>query len=182
MGAALQAIAYCLMCFGGPYPLFVIAFAINGLGLGLQDAQANTVLARLPNADIKVSLAHAVYGLGATVAPLVSTQFVIRVSRFYLYYTTSIGIAAGTCILLLLVFRGRTEDEVCGVRPREADYEQRVAQGKEGERGSAGKMGRLLKIPAVHYMAFYLLIYVGSQLMTLMIGWCGDWYRRLDRK
>lgn len=170
------------MCFGGPFPLFVVAFAINGLGLGLQDAQANTVLARLPNADIKLSVAHAVYGLGATIAPLVSTQFVIHVKRFYLYYATSIGIAAGTCIMLLLVFRGRTEDEVCGVRPREADYEQRVAQGKEGDRGSAGKMGRLLRIPAVHYMAFYLLIYVGKLKKPLTTGRCRNRYRRLDRE
>lgn len=159
------------MCFGGPFPLFVVAFAINGWGLGIQDAQANTLLSRLPNAAVKMSIAHAVYGLGATVAPLVSTQFVIHVSRFYLYYVISVALAAFTSTLLLVVFRGRQEDEIVGVKPRDADYEERLQQGKEGERGSAGKLGRLLRIPAVHYMAFYCLIYVSCSVGETDTDW-----------
>lgn len=35
-GAVMQTLGFTLMCWGGPYPLFVIAYLINGFGLGLQ--------------------------------------------------------------------------------------------------------------------------------------------------
>jgi hypothetical protein len=35
IGALAQALSYALLCFGGPYPLFVIAFVFSGLGFGL---------------------------------------------------------------------------------------------------------------------------------------------------
>lgn len=34
LGALCQSIAYVLMCWGGPYPLFVIAYFFAGLGIG----------------------------------------------------------------------------------------------------------------------------------------------------
>jgi fucose permease len=120
-GAALQALAYALICWGGPYPLFVFAFVLIGWGLGLQDAQVNSIVSRMQNANTLMFLMHAVYGLGATASPLVSTQFVKRVqSRVYLYYAVSLGLAVATTAALLLVFRLRTEDQVVGKRSAEA--------------------------------------------------------------
>jgi fucose permease len=43
--------------------------------MGLQDANANAFTTRLPSPSQKMSLLHAVYGLGAFVTPLVGTQF-----------------------------------------------------------------------------------------------------------
>lgn len=36
MGALSQVIGYIFMCWGSPYPLFVIAYLFIGFGLGLQ--------------------------------------------------------------------------------------------------------------------------------------------------
>ncbi len=32
----MQMTGYVLMCWGGPYPLFVFAYVLNGFGLGLE--------------------------------------------------------------------------------------------------------------------------------------------------
>ena len=90
------------MCWGGPYPIFVIAYIFAGLGMGWQvrrpafrhklelqadwqDAQVNSLAARMPHATTVMFMSHAVYGLGATVSPFVATAFVQRVTiRFYL--------------------------------------------------------------------------------------------------
>lgn len=139
-GAALQVVAYALICWGGPYPLFVFAFVLIGWGLGLQDAQVNSLVARLPNANTKMFLMHAMYGVGATASPLVSTQFVKRVQdRVYLYYAVSLGLAFLTTIALLAVFRLRTEDQVVGRRgsitatPVPTDDPAAVAAAVDGE-------------------------------------------------
>jgi hypothetical protein len=36
IGALSQGLGYVLMCWGGPYPLFVCAYLFVGFGLGLQ--------------------------------------------------------------------------------------------------------------------------------------------------
>jgi hypothetical protein len=148
-------------------------------------------------------LMHAFYGLGATISPLVSTEFVKRVqSRVYLYFCVSLGMAIMTASLLILVFRGRTDDQVVGTREpdtkspgtelksREAtqansldtpsstmapaashttpgsvdkvDVEAAVSTPSHG--GSGGKMKSIIAMPSVHYMAFYIMIYVGVEV------------------
>jgi hypothetical protein len=122
-------------------------------------------------------LLHAIYGLGAMVSPLVSTEFVKSLpDRVYLYFAVSLGLAIFTVICLLVVFRLRTEDQIVGKRQvdahdsghrdlsmAETDEEKRLREKREkayGDGGSGSKMKRIMKTPAVHYMAFYILIYV----------------------
>lgn len=157
--------------------------ALNHLATGTdeQDAQVNSVTSRLPNANTKMFLLHAFYGLGATISPLVATEFVKREpNRVYLYFAVSLGLGATTVVALLSVFQLRTEDQVVGKRapttPLPAtDVEEsndkdapvaETADEKEGEEGSGNKLRRIWKTPAVHFMAFYLAIYVRRQAQS----------------
>jgi hypothetical protein len=81
-----------------------------------EDALANAMTSRLPSASTKLSLLHAFFGLGATIAPFISTQFVKHVSKAYRYYTVAAAVAVFTALLLVLVFEGRTDDQVVGRR------------------------------------------------------------------
>lgn len=115
LGALTQTFAYCLMCWGGPYPLFVIAYLFIGLGLGWQDAQVNSMASRMPNNTVVMFMAHAIYGLGATVSPFVSTAFLQQAPEvFYYFFIVSLALGTTTVITLILVFQGRTEDQVVG--------------------------------------------------------------------
>jgi fucose permease len=134
--------------------------------------------ARLENAQTKMFLMHAIYGFGATVSPLVSTEFVKSLnSTVYYYFAVSLGLALFTCITLFVVFRLRTEDQIVGRREPEAIVESEAPIGESvGEKrdrevqerrdaGSSGnKMKRIMKTPAVHFMAFYIMIYVGVEV------------------
>ena len=136
---------------------------------------------------------HAVYGLGATVAPLVSTQFVKRVpARFYLYFCVSVGLGLATASALILVFQGRTDDQVVGRRQpdpvsvdrggqqegrveaiREKDSTPLDSGGSGSGSGSGKKMMAIMKLPAMHYMAFYIFIYVSLHMAELLTV-CSD--------
>ena len=172
---------------------------------------------RLPNANTKMFLLHAFYGLGATISPLVSTEFVKKVqNKVYLYFWVSLGLAGLTVAALVLVFRFRTEDQVVGRRKDPSavgteveNQDEKALQplsgsGKaireeetgdssagtlpegEGEanhesansssvdqiqvaKGSGSKMRRIMTTPAVHFMAFYICIYVGVEVT--LGGW-----------
>lgn len=137
-------------------------------------------------------LMHAVYGLGATVSPLVSTQFVKRVqTRVYLYYAVSLGLAACTLAALILVFNFRTDDQIVGQREADVfspvvsrepaalpspDSPEATIDGQEpatpavrdkdsrNNSNSGGKMKRILRTPSVHFMALFITIYVGVEV------------------
>ncbi|ODN75425.1 hypothetical protein L202_06576 [Cryptococcus amylolentus CBS 6039] len=175
LGASMQGLAYILMCWGSPYPLFLIAYIFNGFGLGLQDAQVNSLTARLPNAPTKMFLMHAFYGFGATISPFVATAFVQHIpDRVYLYFTVSLGLAVFTAALVLGVFRLRTEDQIVGSRQEEVEEKKEVFSSetvqKDGppvkkiNQDSGSKMKRILKTPVVHCMAFYIVIHVGVEV------------------
>ncbi|GAB1521106.1 hypothetical protein RhiTH_004197 [Rhizoctonia solani] len=61
-GAMLQVLAYSLLAPALPFPVMCVAYAINGFGVGFQDAQANGFIAGLPKkSSEKMGLLHAVY-------------------------------------------------------------------------------------------------------------------------
>lgn len=88
-----------------------ISYAINGFGEGLQDAQANGLVALLPTSpNTKMSMMHGVYGLGAFASPLVATQFSSMKDKWSYHYLTSLGVALITLATLVAVSRFKTQD------------------------------------------------------------------------
>lgn len=110
LGSVLQMIAYTLQSPGLPFPVFVMAFAINGVGVALQDAQATGYVASLKeNSKTKMGILHAVYGVGALIAPLVATQFA-GTKHWYFHYLVSLGIASANTVVVSAVFRMKSHD------------------------------------------------------------------------
>ena len=105
LGACLQLLAYALIFWKPPFPLFVIAFFFSGMGVAYQDAQANTFAANVQNAYRWLGLLHAVYGLGALVAPLIATTIAVRTPYWHYYYIFMLGMAAIDIALLMWTFR-----------------------------------------------------------------------------
>lgn len=58
-------VAFSIQASAPPFPVFVIAYAINGFGGSLNDAQANGFVANYKeNAAAKMGILHAAYGKG----------------------------------------------------------------------------------------------------------------------
>lgn len=149
---------------------------------------------RLPSPAIKLCLLHSAYGLGATIAPFISTQFVKYVPQAYKYYLIAMAVAVFTAVLLAVVFEGRTEDQVIAKRVSStADVEDgeeaiplrsngdgeelggdgpgdTVEMGEKGRverhEGSGGKLWRVLRLPAVWALVLYSVIYVSVRCLV----------------
>ncbi|KAJ6627841.1 major facilitator superfamily domain-containing protein [Mycena sp. CBHHK59/15] len=154
-GALCQIIAYAMQAPAPPFPVFVLSFVINGVGMAIQDAQANGYVASLKNnSEIKMGLLHGAYGAGALASPLVATQF-SQLHHWSFHYLVSLGVAISNVILLLAVFRLKTQDE-CLASVGEA----------AGETGTSqhSKFRQILSLKTVHLLAFFILIYVGVEV------------------
>ncbi|KAF9265534.1 MFS general substrate transporter [Marasmius fiardii PR-910] len=157
----LQTIGYALQSANVPFPVFVIAYTINGVGLSIQDAQANGFVAALKkNAETKMGLLHAVYGVGAFAAPLVSTRF-SRLERWHFYFLCSLGFAIINTTLVVLIFRFKVQ-EVCLEQIGQPAGEQN--QNQDSPTRNHGTFRQILSHRNVHLMAFFILVYVGVEV------------------
>ncbi|KAK7057827.1 MFS domain-containing protein [Favolaschia claudopus] len=157
-GSCLQIVAYPLQAAALPFPVFVIAAVINGAGLAIQDAQANAYVASLAdNSETKMGFVQAAYGLGALIAPLVSTQFA-QLQHWSFHYLVSLGVTALNTIFLVAAFRGKTIDECLaqiGQDPTHDDSE---------EQNEKSHFQQILSHKAVHLLGVFLLVYVGVEV------------------
>ncbi|KIM86804.1 hypothetical protein PILCRDRAFT_64900 [Piloderma croceum F 1598] len=153
--AICQAITYAIQSPAPPFPVMILANLLAGFGMALQNAQANGFVSSLKeHASTKLGFLHASYGLGAFAAPLVATQF-SHSRRWSFFYLISLGIAITNVTALITVFRFKTQDEVYAESGQEA-----------GEVGTArgNKYRQILSLKTVHTLAFFLLVYVGTEV------------------
>ncbi|TDL22800.1 MFS general substrate transporter [Rickenella mellea] len=155
IGSLAQTVGYAMVAPAPPFPVMCIAYAINGWGGALQDAQANGFVASLKeNAAAKMGLLHAVYGLGAFCSPLVATQFA-HLHRWSFHYLVSFGIAIANVVILMAVFRGKTQDE-CLQAIGEAPAEVGTS--------NDSKYRQIMRQKVVHLLAIWALVYVGVEV------------------
>jgi len=125
---------------------------------------------RLPNASARMSLLHAWFGAGATIAPFISTSFVKHVPKAYKYYLVAAGVAVLVAVAQIVVFEFRTADQIVSM---EDESEEEIPLNPSGEeaikevegkkkQGSGDKMWSILKLPAVYAIVTYMFIYVSS--------------------
>src|ERR1700712_1762482 len=106
-------VAYALQSAALPFPVFVLAYAINGVGMAASIAQANGYVAALrDNKETKMGILQAAYGAGAFVAPLVSTQFAQMERHWSFHYLCSLGLATLNTVSLAAVFRMKSHNGV----------------------------------------------------------------------
>lgn len=165
MASLLQVLAYSLDAAAPPFPLFLFAFVINGVGQAIQDAQTNGFVACIKDKpESKMGILHAAYGAGALSAPLVATQFA-QLRNWSFHYLISFGIALSNTLLLLVVFRFKTQDECLEEtgqkRPLAKDE---VLEGCETGNDENNSLKRILLHRHVNLIAFFTLIYVGVEV------------------
>ncbi|KAF7325726.1 MFS domain-containing protein [Mycena kentingensis (nom. inval.)] len=154
-GSICQVVAYTLQAPAPPFPVFVLSYVINGVGMAIQDAQANGYIASLKHhPEIKMGLLHGAYGAGALASPLVATQF-SQLPRWSFHYLASLGVALVNAAFLASVFKLRTQDECLA--------EVGEAAGETGE-SEHSTFRQIMSLKAVHLLAFFILVYVGVEV------------------
>ncbi|KAG9313550.1 MFS general substrate transporter [Chiua virens] len=179
LGSVLQMIGYCIEGAALPFPAFVLGYAINGIGLALQDAQANGFVASLKdNAEAKMGFLHAVRRAGALSSPLAATQFA-QLPHWSFHYLVSLGIASINTVLLIVVFRLKSQDGAFIDHPTPRMRRSLVRQecltqigqpaGERGENENS-HFRQILSLKDVHLLAVFILVYVGVEV-TLGGSW-----------
>ncbi|KAG2156824.1 MFS general substrate transporter [Suillus bovinus] len=167
LGSLCQVLGYCIDSSGPPFPVFVFAYFINGIGIALQNANSVGYVALFKeNAEAKMGFFMAAYGAGALSSPLVATQF-SHLRHWNLHYLTSLGIAITNTIALIIVFRLKPQAECLS------------EIGIVHENNNASEHSHLRQIfgnKDVHLLAAFTLIYVGAEvtlggwIVTYIIG------------
>ncbi|KAJ7784336.1 MFS general substrate transporter, partial [Mycena metata] len=155
LGSLCQIAAYVMLAPASPFPVFVLSFVINGVGVAIQDAQANGYIASLRrNSETKMGLLHGVYGAGALVAPIVATQFA-QMNRWSFK-----RMVLDMAMHPLDVF-------VSFVRVSSRFVELLVSIGDSAGETSTSEHStfrQILSTKTVHLLAFFILIYVGIEV------------------
>ncbi|KAI0064407.1 MFS general substrate transporter [Artomyces pyxidatus] len=166
IGSILQLIAYAIQAPAGPYPLMVFSFGVAGFGIALQarqtsdNAAANAFVGSLKtNTHRFLGFLHGSYGLGAFAAPLAATHFA-QEKHWSFHYLISLGIAVSNVVVLAAVFKFKTQDEIM--------TEAGLETGDTGS-GQGSKARQLWGLRAVHSLALFALIYVGTEVT--LGGW-----------
>ncbi|KAF9448128.1 MFS general substrate transporter [Macrolepiota fuliginosa MF-IS2] len=156
--STFQIVTFTILPTTPPFPVFVIVYIINGIGIALQLSQAMGLIASIKrNGDTKMGIFHAFYGLGALSSPFVATQFSQMPRHWAFYYLTTLGIAVSNTVVLATVFKSKTLDEclmLIGEDPKASEKDT-------SERSS---FNQVFRMKAVHLLAFFVLFYVGIEV------------------
>ncbi|KAH7910276.1 MFS general substrate transporter [Hygrophoropsis aurantiaca] len=155
LGSLFQVVAYTIEATAPPFPAFVFAYFLGGIGLALQNAQSVGYVARLkPNAETKMGFLMACYGAGALSSPIAATHFA-QVSRWSFHYLVSLGLALFNTVLLIIVFRLKRQDECLvqiGLEPTEKGTSEH------------SEFRQIFGLKDVHLLASFILFYVGAEV------------------
>ncbi|KAJ7056055.1 MFS general substrate transporter [Mycena amicta] len=156
IGNSLQCAALVL-----PFPVFVLGNFLTGIGLATQNSQTNGYVVSLTSPETKMGIVQASYGAGALVSPLVSTQFAqLTHGRWSYNYIITVGLSLLNGLHLYAVFRGRRQED-CLARIGQIEQEFRV-DSSSGNKQS--HMRQMLSVKAVHLLAIFLFVYVGTEV------------------
>ncbi|KAF7292115.1 MFS domain-containing protein [Mycena indigotica] len=162
VGAAFQIVGNSLQsaALGLPFPVFVLGNFLTGVGLATQNAQSTAYVASLSSApEAKMGITQAAYGAGALVSPLVATQFTrLSHGKWSYSYIITVGLNLLNAVHCAVVFRGKTQREcLSSIGQREQHV---PAEGVD----EPSYLRQMLSIKAVHLLALFLFVYVGTEV------------------
>ncbi|KAF4617945.1 hypothetical protein G7Y89_g15037 [Cudoniella acicularis] len=151
IGPSFKIFTYVVTCLHPPFPVIPIVFALAGFGNGLMDGAWNAWVGGLAHPNELLGLLHGAYGLGATVAPLISTSMVTTGGlKWYTFYYIVVGGAVSELIFATFAFRTATGAKFCLLHPAQLNAKSRTHEA--------------LSYKLTWLLSIFLLIYVGTEV------------------
>lgn len=157
IGPTCQFICYLINVFAPPFPVFVIAYAIGGIGNGTVEAAWNSWVGGLENANLLMGLLHGFYGAGGIICPSVFTAVIDSGRQWNICYSIMIAMGGINIILACVCWWGDTPQL----------YQDSIAESQEGNKDASIKVA--LKSKLVWALAIILFLYVGAEVA--LGGW-----------
>ncbi|KAF8760790.1 MFS general substrate transporter [Rhizoctonia solani] len=132
------------------------AYAINGFGIGLQNAQANGFVTGIPN-NTSAKLAYYTPDMVPVHSSPVGCHQFARLPKWSFHFLISLGISLINSLALFFVFKLRRQHEIMGVPAPHGDNAS-ISRTDE----NAYKM--VFGSRAVQLLAFFTWVYVGAEV------------------
>lgn len=165
LGAGIQVVAHALRCWTPPFPLFVVTFFLQAMGMAYNESHANTFVASLKSAHRPLSFVHAMYALGTLVSPFVATGVATAAqTRWALYYVYLVGIGVLNMLAVSATFREslKMHTSPLSLAGRTAAVTSRRKQGNKD-------VMTALKSPAVYLLSMFYFFMLGTGITAS--GW-----------
>ncbi|KAH8829757.1 MFS general substrate transporter [Flagelloscypha sp. PMI_526] len=155
VGSVPPIIASCMQAPAPPFPFFCLAYSLNGFGMAILQGQCISFVAGLrENKEVRIGLMQAAYGAGALLSPIVATQFA-KLPQWSFNYLITLGMSIFNFILVVIVFRGRTQEQSL------LRFGQTLDQTETGDRSHFRQM---MGLRSVHFLAMFIFMYVGTEV------------------
>ncbi|KAF7325481.1 MFS domain-containing protein [Mycena kentingensis (nom. inval.)] len=171
VGCAILAAAIAI-----PFEVFLCANLLLGFGAATQNSQAVGYVASIrAGQDTKMGIFQACYGVGCLIGPLAVTPFAHLKRRGFwaLNFVIIVGLAALNLLALWAVFRGRTQAEglarIGQFELEEHEKDKTAVADPPAPRSHLESVRKLMSLKIVHLLAFFLFIYVGTEVT--LTGW-----------
>ncbi|ODV77850.1 major facilitator superfamily [Suhomyces tanzawaensis NRRL Y-17324] len=165
VGCLSMVIMAILVSSGVNYPVVVLGFFFSGVGTGIVIAQLNVFVSSFDNSSVALGYFHGIYGLGASVSPLVATAFVEAGIRWHYFYII-LAIAVSVCAVNAYFAFAYGEDQLKQFEPPEAIVSAVEAKTLTKE---------ALKNKATWINSLFVLFYQGAEVA--MGGWTTTYLR-----
>lgn len=109
-GSMITSIMYIFVLTGSKFPLIVTGFFFGGVGLAINLSQMNIFLTGLEKSSTALGYCHGSYGFGASVSPLIATQFIDRGIPWHYFYLILLGLMLLNVVNCFFAFQGAAED------------------------------------------------------------------------
>ncbi|CAK7896285.1 hypothetical protein CAAN1_04S07822 [[Candida] anglica] len=110
LGCVFSTIMFAFVSTGYKFPLIVCGFFFGGVGVATCLSQMNVFMTRLEKSSTALGYFHGVYGLGATVSPLIGTSFINNDIPWHYFYLILVGLSLTNAINIWFSFEGSDED------------------------------------------------------------------------
>lgn len=102
-----------------PFPVLIVGMIFSGMSTSTLDALVNVWISQRPKANVRLSLAHFLYGVGALISPLAAIPFLhLHFGRsgvgFQYFFCVSLGLATVVLTLVTVAFRLQRDEHVEG--------------------------------------------------------------------
>jgi fucose permease len=157
LGPLFRLIGYVPIVFRPKFPLLPILFMFTGFGSGIEDSAYNAWVGNMHQTNELLGIIHGAFGLGATVAPIISSTMVAKLKMpWYSFYYIFILVVCVELSFGLWAFWGAT-----GAAHREKLH--------KGGSGGGARTATVLREPVTWLIAIFLLLYAGAEVS--LGGW-----------
>ncbi|ODV80312.1 major facilitator superfamily [Suhomyces tanzawaensis NRRL Y-17324] len=164
IGCLSSVIMAILVSTGVNYPVVVFGFFFSGIGTGIVVSQLNVFVSGFDNSSVALGYFHGIYGLGASVSPLIATTFVDAGVRWHYFYII-LAVAMFGCAVNSYFSFAHGEDQLKQFEPPET----------EAVVDSQNLMKAALKNKVTWINSLFVLFYQGGEVA--MGGWTTTYLR-----